>query len=101
MTTFNPSLFKAIVERCAWNPLEWAKDSPELSSGSQYENERLLPIIRELLAIVEEQQKALEYYGDLRYFPQIDRWASGGNPDKARSVNAVTLERLATLAGKG
>lgn len=54
----NPSL-KAIVERCAAMPIDEKNISCDI--GIEIENERLMPIIRELCEVIEEQRKALEF----------------------------------------
>lgn len=48
----NPALFKAIVERCEY---DW-----NLNLHGPNENQRLMPIILELLSIAEERGKALQ-----------------------------------------
>jgi tRNA(Ile)-lysidine synthase TilS/MesJ len=87
-----PSL-KAIVERCEY---DW-----NLNLHGPNENQRLMPIIRELCEVMEEQQKALEQYKDIPIIERELNWVGESYP-AALTLDSTTkrLEQLGLGEGK-
>ena len=82
---------EAIVERC--EGCEWILDPANLKT-----------LIRELCAIVESQQEALEYYGDAEKYIVHNNGRRFGVPfergEKARTALDSTTKRLEQLTSR-
>lgn len=81
-----PSLFKAIVERC---------EGVKRYADPAYTSAFLMPIIRELCEVIEEQQKALEQYKDIPIIERELNWVGVSFP-AALTLDSTTkrLEQL-------